>query len=233
MGRPMRSRPRTMRWSRSLAATNTWSGPTYTAAAAGNWDAAAGSRARSASGAWEGGVASMVMVPGCGRACVGRRGLCTKFAHPRADRKSRRESAEVRKCESARVNGSTKYEVRTPARCPREGCRPEGARPGGAVSAGARLRYAQFYRALRSRSPTPAQPGARPTPAVPIRPIRSSEKAADPGSCGSASAGCRRGARPRSPPEPRVHLLDAVQVDDGGAVDARGTVRAAAFSPGR
>ena len=29
---------------------------------------------------------------------------------------------------------------------------------------GARLRYAQFYRALRSRSPTPAQPGARPSP---------------------------------------------------------------------
>ncbi len=58
---------------------------------------------------------------------------------------------------------------RTPARCPREGCRPEGARPGGApqfrgAAAGSRLRYARSYRALRSRSPTPAQPGARPNP---------------------------------------------------------------------
>src|SRR5688500_9723699 len=45
---------------------------------------------------------------------------------------------------------------------PREGFRPGGARPGGAVSAGARLRYAALFAALRSRSPTPAKPGARP-----------------------------------------------------------------------
>src|SRR5687767_3124463 len=56
---------------------------------------------------------------------------------------------------------------RTQALSPREGFRPEGARPGGAVSAGARLRYAALFAALRSRSPTPAPAGGTPDPAVP------------------------------------------------------------------
>ncbi len=143
--------------------------------------------------------------PPRGNVWVASPGQCTRWSRCRG--REGNGSAKVRECESAKVNGSTEYEVRStekrphreipagafphPARLrlatlsqfweraerrghgavlplsrlrgrgPREGCRPEGARPNSST-VGARLRWRALFARLRSRSPTPAQPGARP-----------------------------------------------------------------------
>ncbi len=78
-------------------------------------------------------------------------------------------------CAAARRRGAgtarrAGWSARTGSRRPsrgslREGFRPEGARPNSST-VGARLRWRALFVRLRSRSPTPAQPGARPNPAV-------------------------------------------------------------------
>ena len=90
---------------------------------------------------------------------------------------------------------------RTPAQPPREGCEREAARP--AAVCGARLRYAALFAALRSRSPTPAQPGARPN--LPSAPTSLAV-------CGSPAKmqGYTGHVVPRSIPLENVHATSSV-----------------------
>ena len=116
--------------------------------------------------------------PASGSSAWSRRsaaGRCWRARRTGSRRDGRTAGWAASTCAAARRRGAgtarrAGWSARTGSRRPsrgslREGFRPEGARPNSST-VGPRLRWRALFVRLRSRSPTPAQPGARPNPAV-------------------------------------------------------------------